>query len=159
VIDMHQKGNSRRVASAFARQRLHKSRGFTLLELLVVTVIIGLLAGIVVPRYFDTVGKSKVKVARAQMDQFEKAIEQYRLDVGGLPTAAQGLDALITAPSGVPNWQGPYLKRGVPPDPWGHAYIYKLTANGKDPDIISYGSDGEPGGTGEAADIALSALN
>jgi general secretion pathway protein G len=156
---MHQRANPRRARPAVAGHRLSKSRGFTLLELLVVIVIIGLLAGIVVPRYFDTVGKSKAKVARAQMDQFEKALEQYRLDVGVLPTQDQGLDALMTVPAGVQNWQGPYLKRSVPLDPWGRAYVYKLPPTAKDADIISYGSDGQPGGTGEAAEISLSAPN
>lgn len=139
---------------AFARVRA-KSAGFTLLELLVVVVIIGLLAGLVVPRYFDTLEKSKSKIARAQLDAFEKALEQYRLDVGSLPTNDQGLSALITAPTGVSNWQGPYLKKAVPVDPWGHAYVYKLQHTAKDADVISYGADGQPGGTGEAKDISL----
>jgi general secretion pathway protein G len=129
--------------------------GFTLLELLVVVVIIGLLAGLVVPRYFDTLEKSKSKIARAQLDAFEKALEQYRLDVGSLPKDEQGLQALIAAPTGAANWQGPYLKKAVPLDPWGHAYVYKLAPTGKDADVISYGADGQPGGTGEAADISL----
>lgn len=133
------------------------ARGFTLLELLVVIVIIGLLAGLVVPRYFDTVEKSKSKIVRAQMDSFEKALEQYRLDVGALPTPEQGLAALITAPSGVAKWQGPYLKKAVPPDPWGRPYVYKLSESRRDPEIISLGADGMPGGTGEAKDILLSA--
>lgn len=135
----------------------HTSLGFTLLELLVVIVIIGLLAGLVAPRYFDTVGKSKVKVARAQMDSLEKALEQYRLDVGAFPTQDQGLEALMTQPPGTPKWQGPYLKKAVPPDPWGHAYIYKLSESRRDIDLVSLGSDGQPGGTGEAKDILLSA--
>ena len=134
-----------------------QSGGFTLLELLVVIVIIGLLAGLVVPRYFDTVGKSKVKIARAQMDSFEKALEQYRLDVGTLPTPEQGLEALMVAPPGTSKWQGPYLKKAVPPDPWGHAYVYKLSETRRDAEIISLGADGQPGGADEAKDILLSA--
>jgi general secretion pathway protein G len=130
-------------------------RGFTLLELLVVIVIIGLLAGLVVPRYFDTLEKSKSKIARAQLDSFEKALEQYRVDVGRLPSNEQGLDALMNAPAAVPNWQGPYLKKPVPLDPWNHAYVYKLSPTGRDADVISYGADGQPGGSGEAADISL----
>ena len=124
-----------------------------------VIVIIGLLAGLVVPRYFDTVGKSKAKIVRAQMDSFEKALEQYRLDVGSLPAQEQGLQALVTAPAGLPQWQGPYLKKAVPLDPWGNPYVYKLSANRRDPDIVSFGADGQPGGTGEAKDIALSATD
>lgn len=134
-----------------------RSCGFTLLELLVVIVIIGLLAGLVVPRYFDTVGKSKAKVARAQMDALEKALDQYRLEVGAFPTAEQGLDALMTAPAGVTKWQGPYLKKAVPLDPWGHPYLYKLSDTKKEVDLISFGSDGQPGGSDDAKDIALSA--
>ncbi len=133
-----------------------RSGGFTLLELLVVIVIIGLLAGLVAPRYFDTVAKSKAKVARAQMDALEKALDQYRLEVGTLPTSDQGLQALMTQPAGVPKWQGPYLKKAVPLDPWGHAYLYKLSESQREVDLISLGSDGQPGGTGEAKDIALS---
>ena len=130
--------------------------GFTLLELLVVIVIIGLLAGLVAPRYFDTVGKSKSKVARAQIDSLEKALDQYRLEVGKFPIQEQGLEALMTQPSGATNWQGPYLKKTVPMDPWGNPYIYKLAASAREVDIISLGSDGQPGGTGDAKDIALS---
>lgn len=138
-----------------SRKRL--SGGFTLLELLVVIVIIGLLAGLVAPRYFETVSKSKVKVARAQMDALEKALDQYRLEVGSFPSAEQGLEALVTQPPGVPKWQGPYLKKAVPMDPWGHPYIYKLSESQRDIDLISLGSDGQPGGSGDAKDIALSA--
>lgn len=136
------------------RQRL--SGGFTLLELLVVIVIIGLLAGLVVPRYFETVAKSKVKVARAQMDALEKALDQYRLEVGAFPSVEQGLEALMTQPPGVPKWQGPYLKKAVPMDPWGHPYIYKLSESQRDLDLISMGSDGQLGGEGDAQDISLS---
>jgi general secretion pathway protein G len=133
-----------------------KNRGFTLLELLVVIVIIGLLSGLVVPRYFDTVGKSKAKIAKAQMTSLEQALDQYRLDVGSYPTPEHGLNALVSQPTGVAKWQGPYLKKDVPKDPWDHPYIYKLSATQKDVDIVSFGSDGQPGGTGEAKDIALS---
>ena len=101
------------------------SEGFTLLELLVVIVIIGLLAGLVVPRYFDTVSKSKVKIVRAQMASLEKALDQYQLDVGTLPTVQQGLGALMTQPAGELNWKGPYLRPSIlRNDPWQGRFIY-----------------------------------
>ena len=134
--------------------RRARSRGFTLLELLVVMVIIGLLAGFVAPRYFAQVGKSRVKAAHAQIDALDKALEQFRLDVGRLPTSEEGLAALNAAPSGISNWEGPYLKKDVPIDPWGHPYVYKYPGDhGDDPYLISYGADGAPGGDGNNADI------
>ena len=129
------------------------TRGFTLLELLVVMVIIGLLAGFVAPRYFAQVGKSQVKVARAQIDALDKALDSYRLDVGHYPTTEEGLQALVVAPSNEPAWAGPYLKKGVPNDPWGRPYVYAQPGAHSDFDLLSYGKDGRPGGTGEDADI------
>ena len=127
--------------------------GFTLLELLVVMVIIGLLASYVGPRYFAQVGKSEIKTAMAQMNALGKALDQYRLDTGHYPTTEQGLVALVTHPANEPRWDGPYLKKDVPPDPWGHAYVYKQPGDHAEYDLSSYGTDGEPGGTGQAADI------
>jgi general secretion pathway protein G len=128
-------------------------RGFTLLELLVVMVIIGLLAGFVAPRYFAQVGKSQVKVAKAQIDALDKALDQFRLDVGRYPTTEEGLQALVAAPSNEPAWSGPYLKKGVPADPWGRPYLYAQPGSHGDFDLLSYGKDGRAGGTGEDADI------
>ena len=130
-----------------------RAHGFTLLELLVVMVIIGLLAGFVAPRYFAQVGKSQVKVARAQIDALDKALDEFRLDMGRYPTSEEGLAVLMTAPSNEPNWGGPYLKKGVPMDPWGRAYVYQQPGTHGDFDLLSYGKDGRPGGTGEDADI------
>jgi general secretion pathway protein G len=131
-----------------------RSSGFTLLELLVVMVIIGLLAGFVAPRYFSQVGKSRVKAARAQIDSLDKALEQFRIDVGRLPTTEEGLPALNAAPAGMQNWEGPYLKKAVPPDPWGHPYVYlEPGTHQNDFDLASYGRDGRTGGTGEDADL------
>ncbi|QDQ25024.1 type II secretion system protein GspG [Chitinimonas arctica] len=131
-----------------------KHAGFTLLELLVVLLIIGLLAGFVGPKYFSQIGKSQTQVARAQIDGFDKALDQYRVDVGSYPTTAQGLAALVAAPANEGNWRGPYLKKRVPADPWGHAYVYKSPGDqGRDADIVAYGKDGKPGGSGDDADV------
>jgi general secretion pathway protein G len=128
-------------------------RGFTLLELLVVMVIIGLLVGYVGPRFFAQVGKSEVKAARAQLSAFEKALDQYRLDTGHYPTSEQGLAALMARPGNEPKWDGPYLKKSVPPDPWGKPYLYRSPGERGEYDLVSYGNDGQPGGSGEAGDI------
>lgn len=127
--------------------------GFTLLELLVVMVIIGLLAGYVGPRYFSQIGKSEVKVARAQIDALEKALDQYRIDTGHYPRTEQGLSALVNRPGNEPRWDGPYLKKGVPGDPWGNPYVYRHPGEHGDFDLLSYGKDGQQGGSGDAADI------
>ncbi|WP_370306063.1 type II secretion system major pseudopilin GspG [Sinimarinibacterium flocculans] len=129
------------------------SRGFTLLELLVVIVIIGLLAGYVAPRYFSQVGKAEGRMAQAQIDALEKALETYRLDVGNYPSSQQGLNALVQAPSGVQRWQGPYLRKAVPLDPWANAYQYRYPGQRGDYDLWSWGRDGALGGQGEDADI------
>jgi general secretion pathway protein G len=130
-----------------------KTGGFTLLELLVVMVIIGLLAGYVGPKYFSQIGKSEVKAAKAQIDSLGKALDQFRLDTGHFPKAEEGLAALITRPANEPKWDGPYLTKNVPVDPWGNAYIYKFPGEHGEYDLISLGKDGQPGGEGEAADI------
>jgi len=140
-------------AARMIPRQLHNSLGFTLLELLVVMVIIGLLASFVGPRYFSQIGKSEVKSAKAQMDALEKALDQYRLDVGKYPTTEQGLVALVTRPANEPKWDGPYLKKGVPTDPWSNPYNYKSPGEHNEFDLWSYGRDGQPGGTGENADI------
>jgi len=131
----------------------NRHNGFTLLELLVVMVIIGLLASYVGPRYFSQVGKSEVKIARAQMVAFEQALDQYRLEIGRYPSTEQGLKVLETKPENEKRWNGPYLKKNLPLDPWGNAYLYKFPGEHSDYDIYSYGNDGRPGGDGESADI------
>jgi general secretion pathway protein G len=136
-----------------ARRATQWPNGFTLLELLVVMVIIGLLAGFVGPRYFSQVGKSQSKLAAAQIDALEKALEQFRLDVDRYPTTEEGLAALQQAPQGVNGWLGPYLKKAVPLDPWGRPFIYREPGEHGEIDLYSYGKDGRPGGTGVDADI------
>ena len=127
--------------------------GFTLLELLVVMVILGLLAGYVAPKYFAQVGKSETKAARAQIESLEKSFDMFRLDTGHYPSAEQGLEALVTRPQNEPKWSGPYLKKSVPLDPWGRPYVYKFPGEHGDYDIYSFGKDGQPGGQSDNADI------
>jgi len=132
---------------------IKKQQAFTLLELLVVLVIIGLLAGYVGPRYFSQIGKSETKTARAQIDSLEKALDQYRIDVGHYPSTEQGLAALNTKPSNETKWGGPYLKKAVPFDPWGKPYMYRQPGEHGELDLFSYGKDGQPGGAGDAEDV------
>ncbi len=139
--------------SSRLRRAPRRPSGFTLLELLVVLVIIGLLVGYVAPRYFSQVGKSEVKAARAQIKALEDALDQYRLDVGRYPDTEQGLGALNTQPAGEARWQGPYLKKALPDDPWGHPYQYRSPGEHGEADVYSYGTDGQPGGSDAAADI------
>lgn len=127
--------------------------GFTLLELLVVMVIIGLLAGFVGPKYFSQIGKSEVKVARAQIGALGKALDQYRLDTGHYPTTEQGLDSLVIRPPNEARWDGPYLQKNVPVDPWGKPYVFLMPGEHGEYDLLSYGRDGAPGGEGDADDI------
>jgi general secretion pathway protein G len=127
--------------------------GFTLLELLVVMVIIGLLAGYVGPKYFSQIGKSEVKTTRAQIDALGKALDQFRLDVGRYPTGEEGLQALNAAPAGEGRWAGPYLQKAVPMDPWGKPYQYKSPGERGEYDLYSFGKDGQAGGQDESADI------
>jgi general secretion pathway protein G len=141
-------------AELYKKTKLKKlHRGFTLLELLVVMVIIGLLAGYVGPKYFAQLGKSETKVARAQIDALEKALDQYRLDTGHYPTTEQGLAALNTRPADESKWAGPYLKKQTPPDPWGRPYLYRSPGEHGELDLYSYGKDGQAGGEGDAVDI------
>jgi len=127
--------------------------GFTLLELLVVLVILGLLAGYVAPRYFSQVGKSEVTTAQAQLVGLEKALDQYRIDTGRYPSTEQGLAALNAKPADEARWAGPYLKKAVPSDPWGNPYQYRMPGEHSEVDVFSLGRDGRPGGTEADADI------
>ncbi|KPF70647.1 type II secretion system protein GspG [beta proteobacterium AAP99] len=125
----------------------HSSSGFTLLELLVVIVIIGLLASYVGPKYFGQLGKSEVTVARAQLEAFSQALDTYRLDMGRYPTAEEGLRALVARPAGAETsptarWNGPYLKTDLPLDPWGRPYQYRTPGARGEYEVASLGQDG-----------------
>ena len=128
--------------------------GFSLIELLIVLVIIGLLAALVGPRYFGQEKKAKQRAAVGQLSLFETALDTYRLDMGHYPTTQQGLQALREAPAGEDKWDGPYLRKDVPPDPWGNPYLYESPSEHGDFAIMSYGADGLPGGTDVNTDIA-----
>jgi general secretion pathway protein G len=128
-------------------------RGFTLLELLVVLVVLGLLVSIVGPRYFNQLGKSEGKAAQAQIASIAKALDMYRIDMGRYPSTEQGLAALSAAPANEPRWHGPYLQKAVPNDPWGRPYTYKSPGDTGEFDLLSLGKDGAAGGTDENADI------
>ena len=132
---------------------LYKNQGFTLLELLVVMVIIGLLAGYVGPKYFEQIGKSETKTARAQVDSLGKALDQYRIDVGQYPTTEQGLAALNKSPNNLAKWSGPYLAKAIPIDPWGASYQYKSPGEHGEYDLFSLGKDSQQGGTKESVDV------
>jgi len=131
----------------------HHNRGFTLVEILVVVVIIGLLASLVAPQLFKKVGSSKQKTAQAQISMLETALKTFRLDNGRYPTTEDGLRALIVQPTGLRFWDGPYLEKDVPPDPWGNPYMYKCPGDKSEYEIMSWGGDGKAGGEGESRDI------
>jgi general secretion pathway protein G len=142
-------------AMAINTRRTGTQRGFTLLELLVVLVIIGLLAGIVGPKLFSNVDKSKITTARAQINVLGKAVDQLRLDIDRYPSSQEGLNLLLSPPAdGTQGWNGPYLSKSVPLDPWGMPYHYASPGtHNADYDIVSYGSTRAPGGTGANAEI------
>lgn len=133
-------------------KRIKDRRGFTLIELLVVMVILGLLAALVGPRMFGHVGAANQKAAKTQIEMLGQALDAFRLDVGRYPTTSEGLSALVTNP-GVDGWNGPYLKKGLPNDPWKRPYLYESPGQHGDYDLVSYGADGAPGGEGENKDV------
>jgi general secretion pathway protein G len=129
--------------------------GFTLVEILVVITIIGLIMGLVGPRVLNYLSESKAKAAKIQIESFNSALDLYYLDVGRYPSGSEGLAALVARPGNAEVWNGPYLKGAVVPnDPWGHPYVYRSPVDRAPYEIISFGSDGQEGGTGTAADIS-----
>jgi general secretion pathway protein G len=140
------------------RARRRGQRGFTLVEMLVVITIIGLIMSLVGPRVLNYLGESKVKAARIQIQSFSSALDLFFLDAGRYPSTSEGLVALVKPAAGLTAWNGPYLKGGaVPNDPWGKAYIYRSPGERAPYEIVSYGADGQEGGTGTAADISTAA--
>lgn len=134
-----------------------KQNGFTLIELLVVVAIIGLLAAYVGPKYFSQIGKSEHAVAKAQVEGFSRALGAYRIDMGAFPTTQEGLTVLTNKPSDsvkAAKWNGPYLEKVAPTDPWGRPYMYRNPGTKSDFDVSTYGKDGQPGGIGDDADIS-----
>lgn len=135
------------------KRRLRGSEGFTLIELLVVMIIIGLLASLVGPRLFGKVDKAKQQTAQAQIELLSTGLGSFRLDVGKFPTEEEGLGGLIERPPGLGKWDGPYLTKEIPKDPWGNDYVYKNPGEHGPYDLMSYGMDGAPGGEGNDLDI------
>jgi general secretion pathway protein G len=135
------------------KQAKLRERGFTLIELLVVMFIIGMLAALVGPKFMSRIAPAKLQATKGQIGLFETALDTFRLDVGRYPTTEEGLKALREKPSGADNWQGPYLPKEIPMDPWGKPYVYKCPGDNGDYDILSYGLDGVEGGEGENQDV------
>jgi general secretion pathway protein G len=140
-------------------RRNGRQDGFTLVEILVVITIIGLIMGLVGPRVLNYLSQSKVNAANIQIQSFASSLDLFYLDLGRYPTTSEGLPALVTRPGGASAWNGPYLNHNsVPNDPWGHAYKYHAPGEHTPYETISFGSDGQEGGTGTAADIKSSEL-
>jgi general secretion pathway protein G len=137
------------------QNRSRSNAGVTLIEMLVVVIIIALFATLVAPNMFKNIDKANAVAARTQINNFEQALMQYKMSTGTFPTTEQGLEALRTRPPNVNQWEGPYLRKELPLDPWKHPYVYRFPGeHGDEPDILCLGADGQPGGEGVNSDIA-----
>jgi general secretion pathway protein G len=132
---------------------MRKNRGFTLIEIIIVVIILSLIATLIVPKLFKKVEKSKSRIAKTQIILVENAIKMFKLDTGRFPGKEEGLKALMVCPEGLKNWDGPYLEKGIPKDPWGREYRYDYPGKNYIFEIYSLGADGKPGGDGENQDI------
>lgn len=138
------------LGSSVTRKRL---AGFTLMELLLVLVIVGLLAAVVGPTLYQRIAPAKQTAAREQIENFGTALDNFVTDVGHYPSTQEGLNALRVKPDGAEKWNGPYLKKEIPTDPWGNAFVYRAPGRSGGYEIVSFGADGREGGEGENADI------
>lgn len=135
------------------KTKISRPRGFTLMELLVVLVIVGMLAALVGPTLYQRIKPAKQSAAKAQIQNFMTALDSYFIDVGSFPTTQSGLNALRQRPQGVNKWNGPYLKKEIPNDPWGNAFVYRAPGRSGGYEIASFGADGREGGQEENRDI------
>ena len=145
-----EQSTNRQIMSSDRKRR--NQRGFSLMELMIVMVILGLLASLVGPAMFKRLGTAKQKTAKTQIGMLMTALDAYRLDMGHYPTQQEGLEALVVNP-GEEKWDGPYLKKGVPLDPWDSEYIYQNPGEHGEVDIVALGADKQEGGEGENADV------
>ena len=135
------------------QKRKRQAKGFTLMEIIIVVIIMGLIAALVVPNLFKKTEKAKRQICKIQITMLEDAVKSFKLDTGRYPTTEEGLNALLETPADVTNWDGPYLEKGLPQDPWGRNYLYEYPGKNYTFEITSLGADGKEGGEGEDKDV------
>jgi general secretion pathway protein G len=135
------------------KPRAGRQSGFTLIEIIIVVIIMSMIAALVVPRLFKKVEKSKQQITKTQIIMIENAVKMFKLDTGRYPSSDEGLKALLEKPDAANNWDGPYLEKGIPKDPWGRDYLFIYPGKNYTFEIVSHGADGKEGGEGENKDI------